>query len=446
MDINEKYNRVFEGLEQVVQKRAKKEIYPAFGYTSNLDILCDFRMDILNQLLAKYLPDAKPETIKVPDRIYTIENFLSAVAFFCIHGIGGEVDIEDPSILSKYFATRNGMGGTAVQAAMALSAVHCPSIVHLTDDSKEVCEILDSPYIYTVSSEGELIHTDQVVQTAQQEIHFIMQFKKGDEVQMGTQKIAIPTSNRLIITKITVNETVPFSKPYFAYIEQHADQISSNVLSSFNALQDENLLLERLEYVKKHISKYRENNLHGIVYFEDAHYHNGSIRKLCLETIYPEVDIVSLNEEELKYTLEMYHQPIDSEDILSCTAGCRYIKEHFHIRKGVIVHTKDYSMYVGERLETDIEFGLLCGNLLATSKTISGSYGTKEQIAQVMQLPLSEKGLQNLEIISSAFPQGEVVLVPSKYIDKPKYTIGLGDSFVAGVQICFSGESAGYLY
>ena len=124
----------------------------------------------------------------------------------------------------------------------------------------------------------------------------------------------------------------------------HADQISSNVLSSFNALQDENLLLERLEYVKKHISKYRENNLHGIVYFEDAHYHNGSIRKLCLETIYPEVDIVSLNEEELKYTLEMYHQPIDSEDILSCTAGCRYIKEHFHIRKGVIVHTKDYSM------------------------------------------------------------------------------------------------------
>ena len=32
----------------------------------------------------------------------------------------------------------------------------------------------------------------------------------------------------------------------------------------------------------------------------------------------------------------------------------------------------------------------------------------------------------------------DAVIVPTKYIDKPQYTIGLGDSFVAGVQICFS--------
>ena len=46
-------------------------------------------------------------------------------------------------------------------------------------------------------------------------------------------------------------------------------------------------------------------------------------------------------------------------------------------------------------------------------------------------------GLEALERISSSEYRDEVVLVPTKYLDKPKYTIGLGDSFVAGVQLCF---------
>lgn len=437
MKTEEKYIETYEQMEPLIRSRIENNAFTALGYTSNLDVLCDFQIEVFNQLLNKYLPNGDLAGMKAAEEIADMKGFLETIVYFCTNGIGGEVDISDFSMIRDTFEVKKGMGGTATQGAMALAAVTCPSIIHLTDDSKEVCDILNSPYIYTVSNEGELIHTDQITQTAEQEIHYIIQFKKGDVICLGSQKITIPTSNRLIITKITVNETLPFSASYFTYIETHAANIKSNVLSSFNAIQDKDILEQRLAYVKEHIKKYKANNEAGIVYFEDAHYHNREIRKLCLEMLYPYVDILSLNEEELEYTLTMYDFPIEIHDIHSCIKGAAYIKERFSVKKGIIVHTKDYSMYLGEALRGDIEKGLMLGNMLATAKAVNGWYGTKEQISEVIKLPLSEKGMRNRELAAKEHFSWEVVLVPSKYIDKPKYTIGLGDSFVAGVQMCF---------
>lgn len=437
MCIAETYISAYEQLEKVIEKRKEQGRFPAMGYTSNLDLLCDFHIERLNDLLERYLPGQEMTGMKTVKAIRTVAELLETIVYFCSRGIGGEADIDNLPVIMDAFKWKNGMGGTAVQAAMALSAVGCPSIVHLTDDSREVCELLDTPEIYTVNEGGELIHTNQVIQSHEQEIHFIIQFQKGDCIRLGRQELEIPVSNRLIITKITVNEFVPFSKPYFRYIEHHAETISSNVLSSFNALLDEHHLLERLNYVKNHIKNYMQANPQGITFFEDAHYHNMSVRRLCLETIYSQVDIVSLNEEELANTLQMYEFPVDMEDILSCIRGVKYMKEKFRVRRGVIVHTKDYSMYVGVSAGLNLEQGLIYGNLLATAKAKHGSYGNREQIKELLALPLSEKGVRCRAVVAASEFAGETILVPTKYIDKPKYTIGLGDSFVAGVQICF---------
>ena len=140
----------------------------------------------------------------------------------------------------------------------------------------------------------------------------------------------------------------------------------------------------------------------------------------------------------MKYTLkEMYDFDVDTENIISCVQGAKFIRKKFGIHKGVIVHTKDYSMYVGDTLKVDIEKGLMYGNMLATAKAQNGWYGTKEQVKEVLGFELSPKGAENYQKIKESEYQKEVILVPSKYIDKPRYTIGLGDSFVGGVQMCF---------
>ncbi|WP_208586103.1 ADP-dependent glucokinase/phosphofructokinase [Gracilibacillus suaedae] len=436
MKMEDKYVDCYNNMDNAINHRQSNNKMPAMGYTSNLDVLCDFNVDIINDLLEEYMEEELSQ-MKPAKVINTIEDFIRTVVYFCREGIGGEVDIADTQLIEHIFPTKYGMGGTATQGAMALAAIQCPSLVHLTDDSKAVCDILDSPYIYTISSNGNLIHTNQVSQQAEQEIHFIIQFKKGDNIHLKDESFEIPSSNRIIITKITVNETVPFSKPYFQYIEDNAKQISSNVLSSFNAIKYTDVLMERLNFVKKHIKKYRSNNPSGMVFFEDAHYHSDQVKKLCMETIYAQVDIVCMNEEELDQILKIYDFPINIDEIISCVEGVKFIKKHLKIKKGVIVHTKDYSMYVGDDLQSDIESGLIYGNMLATTKAIFGSYGSKQQIEKTLELPLSEIGVKNRETISNSSYHHEAVIVPTKYIDKPKYTIGLGDSFVAGVQICF---------
>ena len=103
------------------------------------------------------------------------------------------------------------------------------------------------------------------------------------------------------------------------------------------------------------------------------------------------------------------------------------------------MHTANYAMYVGDKLEADIEKGLICGNLLATGKAANGWYASREQLKELLDRELSQRGVSDLEKVEgSTHMQSRVVLrLPSKYIDKPKYTIGLGDSFVSGVQTCF---------
>lgn len=438
MDLRQKYCEAYGTLDSMIQDRVRNERYPAMGYTSNLDLLCDFEVERLNRLLEEHMQGAVLSEMKAASKVRTMQDLLKTMVYYCSNGIGGEVDVENVRLVEESFHFEYGMGGTAVQAAMALDGIGCPSVVHLTDDSKEVCDILNTPYVHTVSKDGRLVHTDEIRQTQEQEPHFIVQFKKGDKIRLGNQVIAIPCSNRLILTKITVNEFVPFSEPYFEWIEQNAMKVSSNVLSSFNALLDSELLKERLEYVKRHIEKYRRNNPEGIVFFEDAHYHDMNVKKLCLETVYSSADIVSLNEEELNYTLnDMYQFDVDIDNIISCVGGAKFIRDKLGVRRGVIIHTKDYSMYVGDPLKADIERGLMYGNMLATAKANNGWYGTKEQVKEVLEFGLSAKGMEHYQTIAESQYADKVILVPSKYIDTPKYTIGLGDSFVGGVQICF---------
>ena len=94
-------------------------------------------------------------------------------------------------------------------------------------------------------------------------------------------------------------------------------------------------------------------------------------------------------------------------------------------------------MYVGESLKADIERGLIYGNMLATAKANNGWYGTREQIKEVLEFDFSERGMKNYQILKESRYAQEAVLIPSKYIDTPRFTIGLGDSFVGGVQMCF---------
>lgn len=426
MNIDNKYHEAYKQLPGLLEERRQNGFMPALGFTSNLDIICDFSIEKVNLLLSTYMPTAVLTELQPVPLIKTMQDFLSTLVYYCRKGIGGENDIDNVSMIREHFSDKEGMGGTAVQAAMALATIGCPSLVHLTDDSKEVCSILNNKHIFSVNTKGDLVNTCAIKQTHEQEIHYIIQFKKGDRVCLGDQEFNIPVSNRLIITRVTVNETVPLSQSFLNYVEHNADRIPSYVLSSFNCILDSTVLNDRLMVVRENVRKYKKHNKQGIVYFEDAAYHDMNIKKQCIEFLYPETDIVGLNEDELKTTAEVCGMDVDIENLDSCVSAARNLVNLYSINKGVIIHTKDYAMFIGNHEGFDIQKGLIYGNIIATAKAMTGWYGNFGVLSEVLELELSQKGT---DFYNEAKNKGynDVVVVPSKYIDKPKYTIGLGD-------------------
>ena len=121
MVLEQKYQEAYEALEETVRQRTRNGRYTALGYTSNLDLLCDFKVERLNELLERYMPDGVLSEMKVSDEIETMEDLLGTVVYYCIRGIGGEADVKNTKLVEESFHFDYGMGGTAVQAAMALA-------------------------------------------------------------------------------------------------------------------------------------------------------------------------------------------------------------------------------------------------------------------------------------------------------------------------------------
>ena len=65
MEFRQKYDQAFESLTEQIKKRSEKGVYTAMGYTSNLDILCDFQVEKLNELLAATMQGADLTQMKV---------------------------------------------------------------------------------------------------------------------------------------------------------------------------------------------------------------------------------------------------------------------------------------------------------------------------------------------------------------------------------------------
>ena len=436
MNMENRYRQIIDRLPDAIRARNKNGFLTAFGYTSDLDILSTFRTDSISLLLEKFLPGEDLAQMQAPPCISSLEDFLRTVVFFCREGIGGEADMADISLIRPYFEEHCGIGGTGVQAALTLSSMGASSLVHLTDDSSQVCALLNKSGILAVDPMGNAVPTGQLCQRNPQEIHYIIQFQKGQVLRSGSQYIVIPASNRLIVTKATVNHLLPLYLPFFRYIEKHAVCFPSIVLSSFNSIQEESILRDRIDTVCAHTQAYRRANPGGLVFFEDAAYHNDGIRRKCMDLLYGAVDIVSMNEEELQLAVQTLGMTADIGSLVSITSSARRLQEAYSIRQGIIIHTKDYALYTGTgSLDFKmLEQGLAYGNVMATAKALTGNYANPESVWEVMQLPMSPKGI-SFRYQAAEIPG--VIVVPSRLIDKPAYTIGLGDSFVAGMQLCF---------
>jgi len=433
----DKYNQFLTELAEDIHRCKNSGKRTVFGYTSNLDVVIEWNVDQFNLMLDRYL--ITEPSLTDGETIDDMEDFARIISYYVINGMGGEAEITNIDVcnyLEEHFTTNFALGGTCAQGAAALASVGLPLIAHITDRSKEVCRLMNHSNIQLITENG----IESVMDGSSDELpvrHIILQFTKGDVINVFGKNRVIPISNRLIMDYDKIHKQLPVETSFFEYCENNAENIFSYNVSGFNAIVDMDIMKEKMKDLALHYKKVKENNPECILYLEGAHYLNSEVKDYFFEHISKYLDILGMNEEELVDCCKKFHIDVDKENLESVLDGLRFILRKYPVA-GVVMHTKDYSMYFGEEIpNVNIEKGLTMGNLMSATRARTGKYGTIEECHESLVLELSNAGKVFYEQLENIQLEEFVKLVPSRYMEKPKYTIGLGDTFVAGMQIGF---------
>lgn len=407
------------------------------AYASNLDVLVRWNCESFNRFLAEYLKEEP--SFQEGDEIASEEDLARILSYFVIHGLGGEVDITSRKVidvLTEYFDVEYGLGGTCAQGAAALGSMGIPVLVHITDCSKDVIRQMSGIRIEAVKH-GRVVPVETCVSGEEALCHFIVQFTKDDVIRVFGKEYKVRLSNRLIMGYDTVHKVLPVEEEFLAYCEKNAKDICSYDISGFNAVTDRKIMQERLERLAVHYRSVKEKNPDCRIYFESAHFINNEIREYTYQTLAEVIDIMGMNEEELVDLTRTRGYAVDKDSLDSILKGLEELIKVYPVH-GFVVHSKDYALYFGKDMPgTDIEQGLTLGNLVSGTRARTGRYGSVSDCRETLKLELSGTGLAFAKELEGYHLPYKVVLVPSRYMEKPATTIGLGDSFVAGMQICF---------
>lgn len=437
MAYQDNYQKYLEAVPGIVNRCCETGNRPVLAYTSNLDAIVKWDVDSFNSLLEKYLKEEP--SFAEEESVDNMEDFARIVTYFAVNGYGGEVDITAGEVieeLKNYFEMQHGLGGTCAQGAAALGAMGMPVMVHITDRSEEVLDWMNYEGMESIKGEKR-VPLSECVSGDEPLIHLIMQFTKGDVIRANGREYEIPLSNRLIMGYDQVHKVMPVEKDFLNYMEDHAENMYSYDVSGFNAIVSLDVLKERLSELEKHYRILKEKNPELKIYFESAHFISAKIRDYLYSVLSKYMDIMGMNEEELVDLTKKKEHPVDKDDIVSVLSGLDYVLELYPV-KGIVMHSKDYALYYGEPMDgVDLEMGLTLGNLMSGTRARIGRYGTQADCRESLELELSPAGVEFAEKISKMDLKHTAILVPSRYMEKPRFTIGLGDTFVAGMQMCF---------
>ena len=408
-----------------------------FGYTSDLDVIIEWDKAVINKIISVYLREEP--SIKECESIDSMETFARIISYYMIHGLGGEIEITNGEVvetLEEQFRSHCALGGTCAQAACALGMMGFPSIVHITDRSKEVSHLMDGLGIEVTDLSGKRPIAEGSCGEPPVK-HLILQYPKGARIAVLGKEYVTSISNRIILDYDKIHKYVPIETGFLEYCEGHADDVLAYSCSGFNGIIDPAIMTGLAEKLSRHYRKIKKLNPNCIIYLESAHYMSAEVNNIVYERLAGSIDLLGMNEEELTGYAQKHGMRVNTDEISLIPEILEIVLERYSLR-GIVLHTKDYALYYGDPIgNVDFSRGLALGNLMAGTRARIGRYGNYEECRGTLQLPMSPIGIAYREQLEKIPSHHLVCLVPSRYMEHPVYTIGLGDTFVAGFMIAF---------
>lgn len=339
-------------------------------------------------------------------------SLLCSILAFVRDGVGGERPLPSSDVAIRFasrFPHKVTLGGTCVRAALAIIKLGIPSLVHLVSIDDNVRRLLTPGIEYISSATHDTLDP-----------HLIIQFPAGAAIRLDDARLTSPHPNRVIYVNDPPNRDLPLSHELPTVL----GDARAFLVAGFNVMVDPDLLRDRLASLQESMRRLPED---AVVFYEDAGFHDDTMRAIVSEHFRGRVDVHSLNEDELQTYIGRRIDLLDLDEVVAALEEFR----RFAIAPVTVVHTKYWSLAHGSGAGRYRQ--CLAGGIdLASARYRHGDDFTPSDVERIGDLPTHPGGTAFAAALGERLGEW-VSCVPGRLIDcEVPTTIGLGDTFVGG--------------
>lgn len=401
------------------------------AYNVNLDAVHNISGDEISELIGR---EGDAPVPRLPEKISHMDDFLSGLLFCMKTGSGTELLIDNSEVadlIKGSFSWEDRLGGNAGNMANALAALGAEPVLNVPSLTRKLASLLH-PSI-RIPANGKLVTPSDAVRNEDGPVHFVLQFGKGEIVDLPGERIITPRENRLIATYDSLNGRISTDPNFDAYCARHLHDFDGALVGGFHLvpISDYRELLDR-RINQIELWKRRRPDL--FIHAEMGSFQRPVVMAYLLERL--SADSIGMNEDEL-WTLRGF-----GPGWKGVLGAARDLRSTLGFAR-ICIHTKDYIMSIIRGLidpEDEINalaFGAdVAATLVATgniSKPLPGQVEVSPAGASVLEefrrtgAKLSGRGAYTLSNDEA------ICLVPSQDVKHPKIVVGLGDVMTASV-------------
>ena len=394
----------------------------------------------------------------VPDEIRSAADLILGFIESFRNGIAMQRMIREENVF-KWADTWFGydelaLGGTSANMAVAIAPLNVRRLlVYANPLTQPLAEAFPNDgSLETVGPDGRIGRpVDVAVGEDVFAVHWILEYQTGDTMQIGPHKLVSPRANRFIPSWNPANNQLKLSESFKKTFLSAAPEFSHLFVSGFHILSDQypdgTTALDCIGPVADYLEEVRTQAPGLKMHCELASIAGSVVRRGVREMILPVMDSIGLNEVELQgWLVDLGRKDLAealSEDTSPVAAleGIEALSEATGVER---IHLHNLGYYLVLTTASDgsaVRQGLLTGASAAAVRAETGRPAKLEELTPKTELELREASMQAMTAVGShiggeSFTQegvGQysgktVVMVPTRLVDKPVRTVGLGDT------------------
>ena len=419
------------------------------AYAVNLDAVCDVRSSQLQPLLP---PGLSSENIGLKGSISKMDDLFSSLLYCMREGSGAEILIESPALASRIeqaFTWQMRLGGNAGIMANVLADLGAKPVLNAPDLGPRLAALLRPEVRLPLS--GSLVGPEEAASSkkegSHEPVHYVFQFKGGEEIKYGVDSFIIPQDNRFIASYDPANACLQSRRDFDSYCLEHISFFMGAMVSGFHLLTLQNHR-EVLPRKIAQLRSWKKRNPDLFIHLELGSFQSPQTMSHLLHLISEvPIDSLGMNEDELTDSARLFEgspmasQPRTWQEMIP-------VAENLQGKTGVFrvaVHTRDYILSIMKEGRISAQDEILA---LQSGVDAAASLAAGRSVRAAPPEDYNEKGfaaaaeLRRLGAVgygkgAAHQSDGRIVsLVPARQVSQPMITVGLGDTATASTFFC----------